>query len=96
MGAPLDLGERQQGCALDCQAGVPQNSEVVFLDCGEMKEGYSSGPLHPQDMVEDYAVAPGNPSVSENNGCLLIQTEFVQMVGLDLLVQDQLNCVEAL
>lgn len=80
-GAQLDLGGRQQDCALNCKAEVLQNDQAVHLDCGEMGEGYLEAPVYSQEMLENNAAARGPPGmvVPGNNGCLLIQV--VEIVG---------------
>lgn len=92
-GAQLDLGQRQQDCALSCKAEVLQNDQAVHLDCGETGEGYYEAPAYSQEMLENHAVARGPPGmvVPPNNGCLLIQIQVVEIAGEDLLAQR--NCV---
>lgn len=90
-GALPGLGDRQPDCGLDEKAEAVQNHPAVGLGCAEMVEGCYAAPLHPQEVLEDYAVAPADPDmgVPERKGCLLIQTGLVQTVGLDLVVQDE-------
>lgn len=66
-----------------------QDDQAVHLDCGEMGEGYYEAPLYSQETLENNAGPPGM-AVPENNGCLLIQIQVVEIVGEDLLAQ---NCV---
>lgn len=96
-GALLGLADRQPDGGVDGEAEVVQTHPAVGLGCAEMVEGCSAALLHPQEVLEDSAVAPGDPGmgVPASTGCLLIQTGLVRTVGVDLVVQDeaQQNCV---
>lgn len=96
-GALLGLADRQPDGGVDGEAEVVQTHPAVGLGCAEMVEGCSAALLHPQEVLEDSAVAPGDPGmgVPASKGCLLIQTGLVRTVGVDLVVQDeaQQNCV---
>lgn len=92
-GALLGLGDRQPDCGLDGKAEVVQKHPAAGLGCADSQAAL----LHPQEVLEDYAVAPGDLDVGApgRKGCLLIQIGLAQTGGLDLVVQDetQQNCV---
>lgn len=89
LGDPVQMQQDGDGallgdCGLHGKAEVVQNHPAVGLGWAQVGEGCSAALLHPQEVLEDYAAAPGDPEVG-SPGCLLI----AQTVGSELLLPEE-------